>query len=484
MRKKLVLYLWGRALLVFAACLIVPFLMTIYTSENRLAEFGIPILISIALGKHLSRGDNPYNGRLSIREGIALVGIGFFIICILGTLPFAIAGFPLIDSFFESVSGFTTTGASVLGDLSLVPPELLLWRSLSQWLGGIYIVLVFVTLVPQVGRDAMKLFTGELHGESAERILPRIVETIKALCIFYVSFTGLIVIGLYLAGMNLFEACNYAMTIVSTGGFSIYNDGLARFNSMSINLVVLFCMFVAGGNYVLYFRAYQEGWRKLVRDSEYKGYLLLITVASFLVVVALAWSGVYSWSDSVFHGIFQTVSIITTSGFAVGNYNSWPDFTKFCLFLLMFVGGCSGSTVGGIKVSRAVILLKSTWEELKRTIHPHMVTKIDMSGVNVPLGLREAISVFFFLYIVIFFVAAATLSLVDDLSIFSAAGISASCLASVGSAFETVASISGYAVLNTPAKIIAIITMILGRLEIFTVCVLFSPDFWDKKKIV
>ena len=189
-----------------------PLLMTLVANENRLAEFGIPVLISVAIGAVLTRGINPYKGRLSVREGILLISGAFVFLCILGMFPFWLTGFSFIDSLFESVSGFTTTGASVLGDLDVLPRELLLWRSLTQWLGGLGIIIVFVTMVPQVGREALQLFTGELHGESAERLLPRITETMKLLFCFYSGFTCVVTLLLLMAGMDFFEAINHEYT--------------------------------------------------------------------------------------------------------------------------------------------------------------------------------------------------------------------------------------------------------------------------------
>ena len=481
MNKKLILHLWGVITLVVSVGMLLPLVMTVLTNEKRIAEFGIPVLISIAIGLLLTRGVNPYKGRLALREGMLVISGAFIFVCILGMLPFWLAGFPLIDALFESVSGFTTTGASVLGDLSKIPRELLLWRSLTQWLGGLGIIMVFITMVPQVGREALQLFTGELHGESAERLLPRITETMKLLAYLYSGFTFTVTLMFFLAGMDFFEAITHAMAIVSTGGFSIYNDGLRHFNNNAINLVALICMFIAGGNHVLYFRSCREGLGRLFKDTEFKAYALLIGVFGLFITINLYSNGFYNLGDSMFNSFFQTVSIVSTSGFAMANYDVWPDFSKYCLFLLMFVGGCSGSTVGGIKMSRMVILLKLTGQELKRTIHPRMVTTITMTDRIVPSKLIGGITRFFFIYITVFFLSATLLSLVGDLSMFSAAGIAAACLASVGAAFETVATITGYAGLTNGAKIVAMLTMLLGRLEIVTLLVIFNPNFWKKE---
>jgi trk system potassium uptake protein TrkH len=481
MGKRLVLFLGGKVLLVFAGCMVIPLLLTIYTAKNRLAEFGIPILIALVWGLWLSRGKNPYRGRLTMREGTALIAIGFFVICLLGTLPFYLAGYPFVDSLFESVSGFTTTGASALGDLSQVPIELLLWRSLSQWLGGLAVVLIFLTLIPQVGQNAMRLFSGELHGESAERLMPRMVENIHTVLIFYLLATIGIALCLFLAGMTGFEAVNYAMTIISTGGFTLTNSGIAGFHNHLINTLVFIFMFMAGSNYILCYKAYKEGPKVLWQDSEYKSYVLIVLVNVALVAGNLWWNGVYPGWKNVIHAFFQVIAFTSTTGLAVDDYNTWPELSKYCLFLLMFVGGCSGSTAGGIKVSRIAILLKDTWEELKRTIHPKMVSTIKMSGVSVPTAMVDNISRFFFAYIVLFFVSACLFALFGEYSFFASIGAAASCLASVGTAFEQFTTVGAYQSMNVGTKLVAIVTMLLGRLEIYSICILFFSGFWDKE---
>ncbi len=465
----------------FAACMAIPFLMTVYIDKNRLAEFGIPILIALVWGLWLSKGKNPYRGRLTMREGTALIGIGFSIICLLGMLPYYLAGYSFIDSLFESVSGFTTTGASALGYLFLVPKELLLWRSLSQWLGGLGIVLIFLTLIPQVGQNATRLFTGELHGESAERIMPRIVETIRTIFCFYLVATLGIAICLFLAGMSAFEAINYAMTIISTGGFTLNNNGVGGFHNPVINVLVFIFMFMAGSNYILCYKAYKEGPKVLWRDSEYKSYVVMLLLAGVLVAFNLWWNNVYPGWKNILHAFFQVAAFASTAGMVVDDYNNWPEFSKYCLLLLMFVGGCSGSTAGGIKVSRITILLKDTWEELKRTIHPKMISTIKMSGVSVPTPMVDSISRFFFIYIVLFFVSSCLFALFTEFSFFASIGAAASCLASVGVAFEQFADVGVYKSLSTATKCVAIVTMILGRLEIYSIIILFFSGFWDQE---
>lgn len=484
MRKRVLLYLWGQALLAFGASMLIPFFYSFFAEDSNPWVFSLPMVLSIIASYRLAWHANSggYNGRITIREGAALIGLSFLSFCFLGMVPFLFTGIPFIDALFESVSGFTTTGASALGDLRLIPSNLLFWRSLSQWMGGLGIVLIFITLVPQVGRNAAGLFIGEIYGESAERMLPRMKEIVKTLLELYVAFTALVIGALWLAGMTGFEALNYAMSMVSSGGFAMHNEGIAYFHSHVIYGIALITMFIAGGNYVLYFRYYKSKNMRLWQDSEYKAYVVIILVGTILVGYNLGFTGTYSLPESLMRAISQVVAVTSTTGFIMADYPNWPDFSKLVLFCLMFVGGCSGSAAGGLKISRLVILLKTTWVELKRTLHPRMVTNIVLSGINVTATLGGTIFRFFFLYTFTFFMSATLLVLADDLSMFGAATVALSCLSGTGSGFEVVCGMTGYGALNIGAKMVCIATMLLGRMEIFSLCVLFYPAFWEKGK--
>ncbi|MEG0798278.1 MAG: TrkH family potassium uptake protein [Acidaminococcaceae bacterium] len=482
MNMKLVLFLLGRIGIVFGASLFFPLVVSIALNEDRFAEFSIPILISVVIGIIFTRGDNPYHGRLSLREGLAVIGFGSLLVCFLGSFPYIIAGYDVVSALFESIAGFTTTGASNLVDLETSHLSLILWRSLTQWIGGLAIILIFITLVPQVGSGASQLFTAELHGESAERLMPRITATTHMLIGFYLGLTGLLAGLLFLGGMNGFEATTHAMATTSTGGFSMYKTGLMHFANRPLEMILLLFMFIAGGNYVLYYRAYKNGWRTFWRDTEFKAYLAVIAFFSVVIALDLSKYNIYGGLDCGYYGLFQTVSFVTTTGFVAQNYNEWPDFSRYCLLLLMFVGGCTGSTAGGIKIARLVILFKLTWAELKRTIHPQMVTDIRMTGETVRPAMIAGISRFFFLYMFIFVFVTMTLSLVSNLGMFESIGIAAACLGNVGPAFDIVSPISSYAQLNVAGKLVSCMAMLLGRVEIITLLVFLHPDFWRSNK--
>ena len=482
MNVKLVMSILGKVSLAFGICLMIPFLAAFYFNEKQTVEFLLPITISLLLGIFMSRMKAEYKGHLSLREGLALVGFSWLLVCLLGALPYLFFGFDLISSLFESISGFTTTGATSINNLDAIPSSLILWRSLTQWFGGLGIILIFITLVPQVGSSGERLFTAELHGESTERIMPRIKTTVYAISIAYMTATFLLMGILYTLNVTLFEAVNYAMTTVSTGGFCMQKEGLAHFNSTAVEVVILLFMLFSGGNYVLYYKTYKEGFKDLWQDTELMAYLSVILFFTFAMAINLFYSSYYGLSQSLYYSFFQSVSTITTTGYYLQNYNEWPEFSRFCILLMMFVGGCAGSTAGGIKVARFLILFKLSWAELKRTLHPRMVIDIKLSGNHITPNMIIGISRFFFFYIAIFVFATLFLSLTDRLGMLDSIGIAAACLANIGPAFDMVAPLSTYADVSGAAKLISCVLMLLGRLEIFSLLIFLNPEFWHGSK--
>lgn len=482
MNVKLVMYILGKVCLAFGISLMLPFIASFYFNEKQTVEFLLPIAISLLLGIFMSRMKVEYRGHLSLREGLALVGFSWLLVCFLGALPYLFFGFDFSSSLFESISGFTTTGATSINDLEAIPSSLILWRSLTQWFGGLGIILIFITLVPQVGSSGERLFTAELHGESTERIMPRIKTTVYAISIAYMTATFILTLILCMLNMTLFEAVNYAMTTISTGGFCMQKDGIAHFNSTEVEVVILLFMLFSGGNYVLYYKAYKEGFKKLWQDTELMAYIGVILFFTCAMAINLFYSNYYRLSESLYYSFFQSVSTITTTGYYLQNYNGWPEFSRFCILLMMFVGGCAGSTAGGIKVARLLIMFKLSWAELKRTLHPRMVIDIKLSGNHIAPNMVISISRFFFFYIAIFVFATLFLSLTDKLGMLDSIGIAASCLANIGPAFDIVAPFSSYADVSAGAKLISCLLMLLGRLEIFSLLIFLNPDFWRGTK--
>ncbi|MGE4588820.1 MAG: TrkH family potassium uptake protein [Acidaminococcaceae bacterium] len=482
MNVRLVMFILGKVSIVFGLSLLIPVIAAVCFNETQTVEFLLPIIISLLLGGFMSRMKAEYKGHLSLREGLALVGFSWLLVCFLGALPYLFFGFDFISSLFESISGFTTTGATSINDLNAIPNSLILWRALTQWLGGLGIILIFITLVPQVGSSGERLFTAELHGESTERIMPRIKTTVYAISIAYIAATSVLVLILCMLKMTFFEAINYAMTTVSTGGFLMHNEGLGHFNSRYVEVVILLFMFFSGGNYVLYYKAYKEGIKKLWQDTELIAYLSVMLFFTFAITLNLFYSNVYVLSQSIYYSLFQSISTITTTGYFLQNYNEWPEFSRFCILLMMFIGGCAGSTAGGIKVARLLILFKLSWAELKRALHPRMVIDIKLSGNHIAPNMIISISRFFFFYIAIFIFATLFLSLTDKLGMLDSIGIAAASMANIGPAFDMVAPFSTYADVSAATKLISSVLMLLGRLEIFSLLIFLNPEFWRGTK--
>lgn len=262
----------------------------------------------------------------------------------------------------------------------------------------------------------------------------------------------------------------------------MHKEGVAYFGSRAVEVVLMVFMVFSGGSYILYYKSYKDGLKTLWQDTEFLAYLGVMCFFAIAMAINLSLTGYYGASQSLYHALFQSVSTITTTGFAIQDYNEWPEFSRFCILMMMFVGGCAGSTAGGIKVARLLILLKLSWAELKRTLHPRMIIDIKLSGNHVPPNMIISISRFFFFYIIIFVLGTLALSLTGDLGILDAIGIAASCLANIGPAFDKVAPFSNYVGLTVSGKLIACILMLLGRLEIFTLLIFFNPEFWHSKK--
>ena len=482
MNIRLVMYLLGKLSIACAVAMVVPMIAALLLEEYMFLGFVFSFFICAFIGAALiGNGEKKKHAHLSLREALATVGCGWMLICFLGALPYCFSGLvnPL-GAVFESTSGFTTTGVTTLASLSDFPDSLLVWRSMTHWTGGIGVIMLFITIMPQVGSGANYLFNAEIPGPAAERTLPKIKESAFVIFTVYILFTLLTTLALKVAGMSWFMAMNLALATVATGGFSYHNESLMEFETVYVELVVIIAMIAASLNFALYYKIYQHNFKVFLLDTERKVYFWIIGIATVLITANLYFTGYFDAGTSLRHALFQTVSIASTTGFASDDYNLWPDFSRYILLLLMFVGGCSGSTAGGMKVSRFVILLKVTWAELRRTIHPHMVYNIKMGGRNVPPVVIGNVTRFFYLYMVVFSILTLLISL-NGFSMLESIGVIAACMSSVGPAFGIVGPTATYADVPTFGRLVVIAAMILGRLEIFTLLIIMRPDFWRVK---
>jgi trk system potassium uptake protein TrkH len=415
------------------------------------------------------------------REGFVIVGIVWIFFSFFGSLPYYISGaIPNYnDAFFETMSGFTTTGASILNNIEEMPHGILFWRSLTQWLGGMGIVVLSLAILPAFGIGGMSLYAAEAPGVTYEKINPRIKETAKILWYIYVAFTILEALLLMLGGMNLFDAVCHSLTTMSTGGYSTKQASIAHWDSAYIHYVITFFMIVAATNFSLLFFLITGKPAKLFKNEESKFYFSFIIIFTIIVSLGLYFTTNYGIELSFRNGLFQVVSILTTTGYATDNYLAWSPFLWAIIMLLFFIGGSTGSTSGGIKTMRIALLIKNSYYELRRLLHPNAVIPVRFNKKSINQQLVTNVLAFFFFYVSIFFLSSLIFMIfVDDFE--TAVGAVASALGNIGPGFGSVGPADSFAHLPIIAKWFLSFLMLLGRLELFTIIVLFSPAFWRK----
>jgi len=417
---------------------------------------------------------------ITVRDGFLLVTLSWLLISILGAIPYIIAGSvtSFVDAVFESTSGFTTTGATLLADIEILPRSILLWRSMSQWIGGLGIIVLAVAILPQLSVGGMQLMKNEMPGPTFEQLKPRIKQTALSLWKIYALFSALLVVVLYLAGMPLFESICHMLTTVSTGGFSTQNASIAAY-SPTIQFIIIIFMFLGGVNFVLHYAWLHGNPKKLLMDVEWRSFTSLIVLAIVLVMGDLIFHSQLPVVESLRLSAFQVVSLGTSSGFTTTDYNVWPNFSKGILFLLMFVGGCAGSTAGGFKQIRMYLLILKAKSTLIKQIFPKAVTSIKIGKRAVSDDVLDGVSNLFLVSVVIFAMITLVL-LVFNIDLVTATSAVIACLSNIGPAFEMVGPAVDYAWLPDPIKLLLSACMIVGRLEFFTVLVLFLPVAWKR----
>ena len=449
-----------------------------YYKDNQWLKFLGIIVFGIILGivGIISTKDTPKE--LNRKEGFLLVTSSWIVVSAFGSFPYIIIGhLSFTDAFFETMSGFTTTGASILTNIEALPKSLLFWRSLTHWLGGMGIVVLTVAILPMLGVGGMNLIKAEAPGPSVEKISPRITETAKYLWFTYILLSGIETVLLLFGGMNLFDALTHTFGTMATGGFSPKNSSVAFFHSAYIDWVITIFMFIAGANFAIHFKLLTGKFNAL-KDEELKAYTLIILVAVFTVTIFNL--PIYKdFLNSLRYSAFQVVSIITTTGYATADYEKWKPAAQMILFLLMFIGGCAGSTGGSIKVVRIYTLAKQAINELKYNIHPKGVFTLRLNGQHIRKNMIYSTAGFFFLYMGTFITIALVVSFFG-IDILTSLSVSAATLGNIGPGFGMVGPTDNYAWLPTTVKWILSFTMLAGRLEIYTVFVLFSPAFWKK----
>lgn len=429
------------------------------------------------------------------REGYIVVTFGWIIMSLSGTLPYVLTdSIPsFTNAFFETMSGYTTTGASILNDIEAVPKGVLFWRSTTHWIGGMGIIVLAVAILPLLGIGGMQLFAAEAPGPSADKLHPRITDTAKRLWLIYFGYTAAETLFLKLAGMSFFDAINHSMATLSTGGFSTKNASLAYWNHQPIiQYIVIVFMFLAGSNFVLSYFAFKGKIQKILQDEEFKLYFKFIAIftiiAAFIIyfradmsISTIHHPMVWGRAESAFrHSLFQVLSVITTTGFVSADYTLWTPFLIVFFFGLMFLGGSAGSTSGGVKVVRHLILIKNGFLEFKRALHPNAILPVRYNKKAISGIIVFNVLGFFILYMLSFIIGALVFSMFK-IDFTSAVGLSASSLGNVGPAFGNFGPVNNYAALPPLAQWWASFLMLIGRLELFTVLILFTPFFWRNR---
>lgn len=459
-------------------------LTSLFWSLGYHEEVTMPILeaalITIACGVALGANSMSFQN-LKLKEGLVVVSLGWAVVSLFGSLPYLLSGYlpSVADALFETVSGFTTTGASVVSDVEIWPRSLLYWRSLTQWLGGMGIIALFVAIIAGLGARAKQLFKSEVPGPVSDSLSPRIKDTARKLWITYVGLSLMCMLCLYASGMDFFDSLCHTFTTMATGGFSTKNASIAHFSSPLIEWTIILFMFLAGVNFALHFFALRQR-NPLVyfKNAEFKVYVLIILLATLLVFISLHEKWNWAGSEATFRAAcFQIIAIVTTTGFATADFDLWPPLATTVILLMMFVGGCSGSTGGSVKPGRYMIIGHRTLIELKKMVHPKAIYPLRFGGRFIGEDLLINVLQFFFLYILFFAAGFVTLSALG-LDLISSISAAATCLGNIGPGLNLVGPTRNFSLLPDLAKYVLSILMLVGRLEIYPVLVLFMPEFW------
>ena len=445
----------------------------------------IPILASAVItfifGFIMFKNHGKNSKELSKKDGYLIVTLGWITMSLFGTLPYLISGeIPsFTNAFFETVSGFTTTGASILNDIEAKSHYILMWRSLTQWIGGMGIIVLAVAILPILGIGGMQLFVAESPGISPDKMKPRIQDTAKRLWIIYVGITLLECVLLMFGGMGFFDALNHSLTTMATGGFSTKQDSIAYWDSPYIQYVIIFFMLMAGTNFTITYYLLKGKVKKALANEEYRFYIITLALATLVITFFLISSDTSNIEKSFRDALFQVVSVVTTTGFITGDYTTWGAGVMVMFFVMMFLGGSTGSTAGGIKIVRHAIILKNSILEIKRQLHPSAILPVRVNGKAINQSITFNVLAFIMLYFAVFLVGILLMSF-TELDFESSLGAVATSVGNIGPGLGSVGPVFNFADVSAFGKWVLSFLMILGRLELFTVLILFSPYYWKK----
>ena len=492
---QIILHVMGLLLLCNGGFMLLATLVSWFYQDGVTLEISTAALITLFVGTLLMFTTRGHSKEVKIREGYIIVTFGWIFMALSGALPYVISeSIPrFTNAFFETMSGYTTTGASILNDIEAIPKGILFWRSLTHWIGGMGIIVLAIAILPLLGIGGMQLFSAESPGPSADKLKPRITDTAKRLWLIYVSYTLAETILLWVSGMTFFDAINHAFSTLSTGGFSTKNASIAYWNdNPAIQYIIIIFMLLAGSNFVLSYFAFKGKISKVLHDDEFKWYFFFIagfTAISSLVVYfqadvslsSIDHPMVLGEGESAFrHSLFQVLAVITTTGFVTADYTMWTPFLTILFFGLFFLGGSAGSTAGGVKVMRHLIMIKNGLIEFRRTLHPNAILPVRFNGKSISKEIVFNILGFFILYMLAFIIGAVVLAALG-LDFETAIGGAASSLGNIGPAFGGLSPVNNFDMLPDFGKWWCSFLMLIGRLELFTVLIILTPFFWRNR---
>ncbi len=480
MNHVFVLKVLGYLNLILSVALFIPWLVALGYGESHSAKVFLFSLAFTFFTGFLLAGLKPKSTRFRFRESAMVVTLGWVFFSVFGALPYVLeSGMGWADGVFETMSGLTTTGASVMTDIEAMSRSILFWRALTHWIGGMGIIVLSLAILPLLGASGASLFKAEVPGPTTDKLMPKLQETAKLLWYVYVGITALQIVLLKLAGMDWFDSVCHTFATVATGGFSTRNASLAAFDTPLIQWIHIVFMFIAGANFTLHFRLLSGQPSIYFKDREFRFYFIIFAFASLSIALDLFLRQGLGVEKSLRDASFQVVSILTTTGFVSADYSQWSSLAQGILLLLMFIGGCGGSTGGGVKVIRVMILLRVGWGELRKVLHPNAVFHLKIAKTPVKEEIQAKVLAFFVLYFLTAFFGGMLLT-VTGIDIGSALSASLSCLGNIGPGFGLVGPVENFSGLSDAAKWILSFLMMAGRLELFTVFVLFTREYWSR----
>ena len=488
---KLIVHFLGLLLLFNSLFMGITTLSSYFMHDGATRGMLIAFMANLLIGGLAMGLTFDHRKEIKKREGYLIVAFGWLTMVIFGMLPFiftnSVSSFS--DALFETMSGYTATGATIMDNIESLPKSIILWRSLTHWMGGMGIIVLAIAILPLLGIGGMQLFSAEAPVLGGDKLHPRISDTAKRLWLIYVGLTAVNALLLSLSGMSVFDAINHAMSTMASGGFSTKDSSLGYWNDIpQIQYITVLFMFLAGSNFVLLYYALKGKFNRIFHDTEFRWYAGFISVFVFLVTVSLMKNGAYAMVDSSVwisleqsfrHALFQVVAVITTTGLVTSDFTAWSPFVTMLFFGLMFLGGSTGSTSGGVKVMRHLILIKNGLLEFKRALHPNAILMVRLNKISLEQPIVYNVLAFFILYLILFIIGAGVLSILG-LDFTSAIGGAAASLGNVGPGLGEVGPAATYTSLPTPAKLWCALLMLIGRLELFTVLILFTPYYWRK----